>query len=188
MTEIEKELRRYTPLIYVEGKVAGCGMFVGDILITDAHIISPCLAHYVEFDGRRIFLNRKNQLYIREDIKVTDGYDLAVYQMEHINSPFVLADELPSKGEVLTIPYYNVQDSTFSITSATVDEKREGNYFGVNTSTILTVGNSGSPIVKEDKVYGLLNAGDFGKPFCVFLSAKSIRNVLRTTTHVLGNG
>lgn len=168
------DIKRYIPQLYVEGKAVACGVFLNNLFITDAHVISPCLHHYVEFNGKRIFLDRKNEIYFKCENKDPYGYDLAVYKLEDVVSPCSLAENLPDSGKTLTLPYYDVLTSEFKITSATTLDMQEGNYFAVNTLDILAVGNSGSPILCGNKVYGLLNAGKPGENFCVFLSSKSI--------------
>lgn len=179
MIDFNIDFKQYIPKIYVEGKEAGCGIFIGDYFITDAHVISPCLYHYVEFEGRRLFLNNECNVYFRDNEKDPLGYDLAVYKFDNIMSPFVLENSFPECGNNLIIPFYDVQNNYFTVCTANVTDIREGNYFGVNSSKILSVGNSGSPIIQSNRVYGLLNGGKPGDFFCIFLSSKSTINQLK---------
>jgi hypothetical protein len=179
MKDFDTNLKRYIPQLYMEGKESGCGIFVGDLFITEAHIINPHLYYYVDFQGKRVFLSKKNQIFFEydENRNHPDGLDLAIYRFENIMSPFVLVDEFPEDDTSLTITYYEVSTKEFKICSAKMQDIM-GNYFGANTSEILAEGNSGSPIIQGNRVYGILNSGKPGQKYCAFLSSKIIKPLI----------
>lgn len=56
-------------------------------------------------------------------------------------------------------------------------------YCECHTDKILRKGDSGSPLMSGNTVYGVLIAGEPGTPRCVFQSSASIVTLIRNSTH-----
>ena len=54
----------------------------------------------------------------------------------------------------------------------------DGNFFECKTDIVLKPGSSGSPVFREGKVFGILQGGQPGQPYCVFQSSSSILKIL----------
>lgn len=59
-----------------------------------------------------------------------------------------------------------------------VSDEREGNLFGTTTSIQLVKGDSGSPLIADNVVYGMLIGGIEKTPSCVYLSSRAIRKYI----------
>ena len=54
----------------------------------------------------------------------------------------------------------------------------DADYWECHTDKILRKGDSGSPVMKGNSVYGVLVGGKPGTPKCVFLSAERILKII----------
>jgi|LSQX01.2.fsa_nt_gb V8-like Glu-specific endopeptidase len=180
--------KQYIFPIVTTNNTDGCGFFVGYLFITAGHIIEMAENPYIKIDNQRILLN--NHIKCENDVNA-DGYDIAIYEIPGINSPFVFADKEPEKGLVLTsMSYRTIAEGTEFVTSnAIVNDVQEGNYFGADTEIQLKSGSSGSPVFYKNKVIGIMSRGNMNDDgsscnpslslkFCLFLSSKSILKLI----------
>lgn len=167
-------MREYVFQIQSSNYGEGCGFFLGGRFYTCAHVLKECEAPYIRVNSIKVPLD--NPVIFRYDKKQPDGYDIAVFDIPQVNSPLVFADREPKTGESLdSISWRTVAQGTeFLCCKAVVRPEREDNYFLADTEELLKGGSSGSPLVRDGKVYGMLCAGREGDSLCAFLSAKSI--------------
>ena len=185
----------------------GCCVLVGNLLITAGHLINDD-GIYLQIKGSRISLKREDAIILFEDSleKELDGHerDIAIFKLDDFSSPLELDDKEVEVGDILESisyrsravkienpvkldpkiygvfggdHYVTVYDEI--ITSAKVDEVG-GGYFSCNTDVMLKPGSSGSPIFNGDKVAGILVAGSLGTNNCVFMSSRSILNLINS--------
>lgn len=161
--------------IFADDYTDGCGFFANGYFFTAGHVIEDAKAPYIVVDKKRIAL--VEPVLIKNDDS-SDGYDIAVFRIPDVDSPLKLSDVEPEKDEKLTCYYWMGYGKNFIQCKATVKEEKEGNYFFADTDLNLCAGCSGSPVIKDGKVYGVLSRGQEGESLCAFLSAKAICNIL----------
>lgn len=170
----------------------GCGVLVGDLFITAAHVVQEH-DFYIFIDGKSIRL-RKEEAILREYKQAEDGADIAVFRIEGYKSSLEFDTSSPEKGMQLdSISYEHIVESKTSNESiflnntkdwykliecqATIDELA-GNFFQCKTSVILKPGSSGSPVFRNGKVFGILHGGQVGTNLCVYQSSYSILSLM----------
>lgn len=169
----------------------GNGFFIKDYFITAAHVIEEARQAYIKFGIEEILLCRKDAVIWRsistennEEYANPDSGDIAVFRVEGVNSPLMLSDGLPDMGEMLYSCYY-YQNNWHNAKGLVGNDKDwfNGNFFGWKTDadTIHPTegGSSGSPLFKNNIVYGVLHAGNKEDPsICVFISASFVKKLL----------
>lgn len=171
-------MREYVFHIQSPNQGEGCGFFIGNRFYTCAHVIKECDAPYIVVDSKRVLLDKP--VIYRFDEAQPDGYDIAVFDIPQVDGPLLFAKEGPEVGETLdTISWRTFSKGTeFICCKSTVRPEVEGNYYYADTDVKLKEGSSGSPLVRDGKVYGMLCAGDPGTPLCAILSSVSIKKLL----------
>lgn len=171
-------MRDYVFHIHSPNYCEGCGFFLGGRFYTCAHVVNGCDEPYIIVSDKKVLL--EDPVFLRYDDKDEEGYDVAVFDLPLVESPLVFADGLPAAGESMeSISWRSVpQGSEYVRCDASVLDVREGNYFYADTDVLLREGSSGSPLLKDGKVYGMLCAGSEGTPLCAFLSAESIGKLI----------
>lgn len=190
---MDKNLEKYI-IPFTSGTKEGIGTFVDDMFITAAHVIESDKIT-IKFENKDIILHRKDNLIPECDFKDKNRYDVAVFKVADIKSPFVLAEDLPSIGERLISfshkhivisresekksLFENIPDEKYEkkYSIGTFNNLIEGNYFYCDMSVALEEGRSGSPIVINNKIFGILHGG-LQDHFCCYLSSKCILNKL----------
>jgi hypothetical protein len=170
----------------------GNGFFIKDYFITAAHVIEEARqAAYIKVGIEEIMLSRKDAVIWRsisteniEEYANPDSGDIAVYRVDGVNSPLMLSDDLPDMGEMLYSCYF-FQNNWHNAKGLVGDDKEwfNGNFFGwkTDTDTIHPTegGSSGSPLFKNNIVYGILHAGNKEYPsICVFTAASFAKKLL----------
>lgn len=173
--------------------IDGCGVFCGNLFITAGHLFNdgPVLFWY---EGKRYFFSEKKALVFSSDENNPLGFDVAIFEVDGVNSPIDIFSEEPIVGQHLTsisylhksVPINSVnpspllsksnEESWERLVSSAIVDSLEGNFFLCNTSIVLAPGSSGSPIFAKDKLIGILHGGLVGDPLCAFQSTKSILN------------
>lgn len=188
------KMKQYVLSIISDNYNEGCGVMVGDMFITAGHVISECENPRIRWNGKRIALI--NPIVFHNDENDSEGYDIAVYSVPNANSPLVLSDVVPEKGDVLKSCSWRmlgeeyVECNTVECNTV-VNGLKDGNYYASETDEQLKSGSSGSPVFLNGEVVGILCAGncnDDNTPcntewplsLCVFLSSKVILELLET--------
>ena len=146
-----------------DDKQVGNGVIIGDLLITAGHVVKDCKDAKFIFNanGTTLKLDSLEKLY--ECYIVNPGeYDLAIYRVPGINTPYVLSSKRPVNGQILrseSIDAYNMKPT---ICNAEVKGYKEdlGLYFRVDTDKSLVEGCSGSPLFDGNEVYGIIVRGN----------------------------
>lgn len=183
-----------------------CGVLVGDLFVTAGHVVAEH-PFYAIIEGKKYVFDKKDAiLYLWNEEKASDegSVDVAVFKVEGANSPLTFADYIPSIGDCMrsvsyeckegecviedninlknlsensilkssTFPYYKINDCKAEVVGVT------GNYTICKTDVILKPGSSGSPLICDNKVFGILHGGTNTADECAFLSSKVILDKL----------
>lgn len=169
----------------------GNGFFIDDFFITAAHVIEEAENEkgFIIVGGEEKELCLNHAVVYRK-IADDDEYgdlnvgDIAVFGFDGVKSPLKLSAELPIKGDALT-SCYNYQSAWHHSMGLIADgDLFKGNFFGwqTNTDTIHPTegGSSGSPLLKDNTVYGILFAGLREDPsICVFTASAFVYKLLQ---------
>lgn len=173
----------------------GSGVIVGDLFITAGHVIEDGIKPSVVINGKSYSLDKEDAILFDTNSEGrSDGLDVAVFRLNERCSPLHLADTIPSEGQRLLSCCYrhtvNCNSGLSSnIFSSTINEdwifeQRKGivtslfdNFFECQFIESLSKGSSGSPIIDNDKVVGVLYGDKEGKnssKTVLFLSSYAI--------------
>ncbi len=170
----------------------GNGFFIDGFFITAAHVIEEAENEkgYIKVGDEEKVLRPDNAVIYRKVVD-DDEYgdlnvgDVAVYRFDGAKSPLILNTELPIMGDTLISCYYYKNTWHHAIGLVVDNELFKGNFFGWQTSadTIHPTegGSSGSPLLKDNTVYGILFAGFREDPsICVFTAASFAKKLLQS--------
>ena len=170
--------------------ICGNGFFVGDYFVTAAHVISAVNYPFIKMNGQEITLKQTDAIVWRimsedpkeEEYRNTNNADVAIFHVPNVGSPLQFSEKLPEPSTILSCNYHC--HSKFCESQGVVGDKDFflGNFFGCQMSPIHPTegGSSGSPLIKDDIVYGILHAGDTSDTsICVFSSAAYALHLLR---------
>lgn len=179
------------------GTSDGVGFFVGNLFITAGHVFNEGQIHSIYFNGQRIVLNKNEAIFFNSpngDIPNPNKPDVAIFNCTGVNSPLVFAEDMPIIGQELTnISRRRVVVDDIHSGRSSIFTKKEviqmhtcigkvthtTDYCECHTDKILRKGDSGSPLMNGNTVYGVLIAGEPGTPRCVFQSSASIVTLFR---------
>ncbi|WP_346998107.1 trypsin-like serine peptidase [Bacteroides cellulosilyticus] len=172
-------MKQYIYPILNRNYTDGSGLFIGNLFITAGHVIDEAQEPYIICNGASISLAKDNAILFYNH-NTADGYDIAVYQIDGVESELYLSDRQPTVSMELVSASYKTTalGKELLVCNVTIREEIEGNYFYADTNVILTPGSSGSPIMKDNRVYGILCRGDKGTSLCAFLSSIAILKIL----------
>ena len=184
----------FTDIKYIKKEIPfGNGFFVSDYFITAAHVIAESTAPYINVNNQKIPLEQTNAIVWRimptelteEEYASIDIADLAIFHFPDIGSPLHLSEKLPEPSTTLFCNYH--YHYIFCESQCVVGDKDYflGNFFGCRMTPIHPTegGSSGSPLLKDNIVYGILHAGNKkDTSICVFYSAAHALHLLRQHT------
>ena len=159
------KMKQYVLSIISDNFNEGCGVMVGDMFITAGHVISKCENPRIRWNGKRIALI--NPIVFHNDENDSDGYDIAVYSVPNANSPLVLSDVVPEKGDVLKSCSWRMLGEEYVECNTVVNGLKDGEVVG-----ILCAGNCNDDNTPCNTEWPL--------SLCVFLSSKVILELLET--------
>lgn len=168
----------------------GQGFVADGYFITAAHVIKEYPECYVMSGGNKEALCKHKYEWGRKTIdanfvgkgdtyKDANQIDVVLYKWDNCDSPLHLNLHEPKGGEFLkshcveplfdskTNTYYN----KYSIEDALVLGEEEGNYFYCKCRRF--EGSSGSPLLWENQVVGIMHGGDSKYLYCSFLKIES---------------
>ena len=151
--------------MFGEGSV-GYGFVAEGYFITDAHVIedfSPC---FVYIDGKWIELSKETPIFIGSGRQTNaDDIDLAVYKFETLHDGLQISEDTPKITDILeSCCVKEVQNKNIvelNVEPAYPLGEEQGNYFFCKCKRYK--GSSGSPLLKDKKVIGVMNAGEIVK-------------------------
>lgn len=180
----------FTEDYITKGIPKGNGFFVGDYFVTAAHVIAEANAPYINVNDQEIPLEQANAIIWQimpmdskeEEYADTDNADVAIFHVPNADSPLQLSEKLPEPSTILYCNYH--YHSKLCESQGVVGDKDcfLGNFFGCRMTPIHPIegGSSGSPLIKDNIVYGILHAGDTSDTsICVFSSAAHALSLLR---------
>jgi uncharacterized tellurite resistance protein B-like protein len=187
----EKKLRQGKEKESVIVSQIGNGFFIEGLFVTAAHVIeeSENGECYIKVGGDEKELCSDRAVIYRK-VADDDEYrdlnigDVAVFRFDGVKSPLKLNTTLPVKGDTLTSCYYYQSAWHHAIGLVGDDDWFMGNFFGwqtaANTIHPTEGGSSGSPLLKDNIVYGILHAGNEEDPsICVFTAASFVKKLLQ---------
>ena len=194
---MNEELTQYFVPI-TSGETDGNGVIVGSILLTAGHVIRPNQVFSYKYQGHWHRLLDENKIVLYDEDIREDGCfnDFAAFRLSDINSPLKLAEELPGGGQIMeNISWKHVVKSTPTsgtglfaqnvieylephLIKATVREPL-GHCIACDMTDPLEPGFSGSALVADTLVYGILHRGSQDDMEGIFQSSISIINLLR---------
>lgn len=184
------------PIFDTTNKTAGSGAMIGDLFITAGHVIKRTPDPHLVVNGRIILFAPSRMLCLADEGK-EGGLDLAIYRMPELRSNLTLFDGMLEPKTVLkSISYIpNSDGHEPSECEAEVVDFPLHSYFGATTSAILRNGTSGSPVLTNNMVAGILSLGNvdsedengnliqcnenYSLNYCVFLSSKAILDLIK---------
>ena len=179
------ELEKHVFPIYDGGVIIGQGFIADGYFITAGHILKEYPFCRISINDSIVELSKCNPFYLGEgDYHNPDVLDVAIFCFDGINSSLHLSDYLPQNGETyesycmheIPAPTSLNPNCRLTMVPAYPLGEEEGNYFYCNCKRY--AGSSGSPLLKDDKVVGIMQGGNnFG--FCAFLKTKAISYLLK---------
>ena len=170
--------------------LCGNGFFVGEYFVTAAHVVAEAHAPYINVNDQEISLDQTNAIIwqimpmgsTEEEYADTDNADVAIFHVPNADSPLQLSEKLPEPSTILSCNYHC--HSKLCESQGVVGDKDcfLGNFFGCRMTPIHPIegGSSGSPLIKDNIVYGILHAGHKSdNSICVFFSAVHALHLLR---------
>lgn len=185
----KKIIAKYLKPIWTQSYNYGNGIVIGNKLLTAAHVLKDSDCFYI---GNQKY-NLDDAIVNQCDTIRTDGlyYDFAVFETQEYNHDLELAIDLPLIGDGLTSYSYKhivikvegsgifaqIKETEELHISKAIVREIIGNFIVCEMSEPLEKGRSGSPLIKDGKVYGILHGGHAGNP-CVFLSSQAINQLM----------
>lgn len=164
----------------------GCGFFIDHHFFTSGHIIAKAENPYIVVNEIRVSLS--NPIFYQCDEYDVNGYDLAIFDIPSCYSKLELfEDAIIPDMELKSVSFKNLGREL--VETEVITQEQDGNYFSGISQANLKSGSSGSPVLLENKVVGVMTKGnnnDLDEPkiaslplnFCMFLSATAIKNIL----------
>ena len=158
------DYKQYIVPIFNTDYSEGVGFFVGDHLITAAHVI--CKGQpFIVMNDKKCYLAKEDarllELY-NENSTYDNGLDIAVFSFNGINSPLKFSHTSVDVGaQLVSRAFFRHYSEEFGDalsveeTSGIVTEVM-GNFFKCDLNRILRSGSSGSPVFSNDEVVGIL--------------------------------
>ena len=141
---------------------AGTAFLADGYLITAAHVLGTETTFYTIINDRLVALDYSKWLPQQPAAVDKHGYDVAYYPMPDAESGLSLADDDALPGDEVDVVcwQWKPQGLTQVTTRGLVlDEHDERGYSRFSTVDKITHGSSGSPVVKDGKVVGVMAMG-----------------------------
>lgn len=182
------ETDKYIVPIFNLDNTEGIGFFVGNYFVTAGHVVltgSP----FIFFKGKQYWLEKEKALLLKtleSESTFENGLDIAVFYIEAIDSPLEFSNIPVSVGTELTsrcsFRHYSEEfGEAWSIERIPGRVSHEmGNFFKCDLSRTLHEGSSGSPILLDDKVIGILcgNYPEDPENRILYMKASAITHLL----------
>lgn len=175
--------------IFSSNYTEGNGFFLKNYFFTSGHVIAQAENPYIVIDNQQIELT--NPVFFEANNTDSKSYDIAIFDLNIKGAnDWEFFEKEPTQDMIL---------KSISV-KAMIDEYVEcdfipngvivDNYFAGLSSVNLKEGSSGSPVVLDNKVVGIMTAGNNGGldspcnpelplTYCLFLSSKAIIKLLK---------
>lgn len=180
-------------IIHIDPPHEGCGIFVGNYFITAGHVVDNQANIAIYYKRKKLLLNKDNCIFLsslNEKTWNTLGNDIAIYKFDSVTSPIEFYQDKVNINDVFNSVSYKVSvkktDGEINIFSSDNREcidliKCEGrvvdlkdNFIVCKMSYPLRSGSSGSPLLLNNKLVGILSGGVESTDICVFQNIESI--------------
>lgn len=160
------------------------GFVVDNMFITAGHVVIDSTEDslYIKVNNKINILKRSEAKYC--EFNGENGIDVAIFEIEGVESPLKVSSHELLFGDRGCIKSYRVfaQGEEYFCTSATILEKVHPEFplYWAETSEVLEPGSSGSPMIINNEVRGMVIAGPHDGPSqkCVILSAHVIKDII----------
>lgn len=149
---------------FIDNGSMGCGFFIRNYFITAGHLFDECDTHTIFFNGKYHNFNKSDAVYIKSfETNVSDDaiQDIAIFPFSGVDSPLELSQVRPDLDNQLYsysyIPSHGTLNPFTMIKSECIVKRNLFNFFECKTDKILKSGSSGSPLVIQNIVYGILS-------------------------------
>ena len=191
----ETDCRRFTARIFTSEYVDGNGVFVGNHLITAAHVLDGSKSFEVWVDDKYFRIETSSAIFFQTPETNESGnfLDLAIYTLDDIESPIGFYEGDLNEADIICMVWKHSVETTTKQEVWTPFETdamyigRKGNFIECMMSDPVIKGYSGCPLFSDGKLVGTLyGSGDEGRT-CFFLSgeainAKPLRGILQDLT------
>jgi len=167
--------------IYSRGTIVGQGFLADGYFITAAHLVYDFPSCFTVLNNYRFDLSKELPIFIGEGNINYDAQmiDVVLFQVDWIESPLHIAEYVPQKDDELESYCINeVMDLSspnpshqLTIEPATPTGEENGNYFYCYCKRF--GGSSGSPILKDNAVVGIMHGGN-NEGLCSFLKMEPV--------------
>lgn len=145
-----------------ERSFAGTAFCIDDYLITAGHVINTEATYYLR-NGQDWHPLQYDQ-WIPRQLPTTDkrGYDVALYPIPGLKSPLSLADADTEPLDHLDVLCWQMLPQGLrqvGTQSLVLNEQDEDGYRRISPVDRITHGSSGSPVMRDGKVYGIITMG-----------------------------
>ena len=192
------DYRKY--IFPINRALEGTGVLVGNLFITAGHVVEGSIEPSVSVDGENYRLTEQNRIVIETNpSKLSNGYDVAIYKLDGIESPLMLSDNIPNvTDDVVSYSYKtNITQNTehgVGIFGSIKHEERllervtgkvieyYDNFFECKMDEKLSQGRSGSPLFVNNKIVGILYGDKDGKinsSTVLYLSSNAILKLIK---------
>lgn len=149
---------------FVDNEAMGCGFFIRDYFITAGHMFDEAKTHAIYYNGAYHTFNRADAVFLKsfkDGASDVETQDIAIFKFEGVDSPLRFSDKIPSANTALTnisfIPVSNCINPFDTLITDCIVTRLLFNFFECKTSNILKRGSSGSPLIIDNIVYGILS-------------------------------
>ena len=171
-----------------EDCIGGVGFFIDNYFITAAHVVENYPNAYIKTGDVDCMIPRENAIIwrsmpskpIEEEYINPNKGDIAVFRFENYISPLTLSTQRPSFGDDLCCYHQVTGELQAGIVGSLYWPKLlSSNFFDwrVKSDNIqYGFGDSGSPLLKDNTVYGVLHGG--AGNVCLFTSSSFVKKLI----------
>ncbi len=188
---MEDSYFKYIIPVFDSIHTCGLGCFVGDFFITSGHVVGS-ETKYLFWNGECIPLEPNNAMSLQcisEEKNDNRQNDFALFRFTGINSPLMLSECPPSVGAVFDCITWVPNNDTSKVDGFIRRLVCKGevisifhHFFSCKMDYVLQEGASGSPLIIDGIVWGILSGHDEnkGKDELFFQSAAFIHSLFQS--------
>ena len=157
-----KDLKKFIIPIVDESPKA-CGFLIPNYFITAGHVFDNSDSIKIFFDGDYYSFHKSEAVYLRtpkESANSEDAQDVAIFKFHSIDSPLSLCGPMPQVIPPIKcyslIPVTGQNPYILQITECQI-KRTLYNFIECSSNLSLKEGTSGSPLIADNIVYGILS-------------------------------